>query len=83
MQEQMESQIAALEGTGITCALAADGDKLIYNFTIENEDLASVMDKATLDSQLESMASTFESIASTLPSAVEGVENPGRCSPLS
>lgn len=76
MQEQMESQIAALEGTGITCALAADGDKLIYNFTIEDEDLASVMDKATLDSQLESMASTFESIASTLPAAVEGVENP-------
>lgn len=76
MQEQMESQIAALEGTGITCALAADGDKLVYNFTIEDEDLASVMDKATLDSQLESMASTFESIASTLPDAVEGVENP-------
>ena len=76
MQEQMESQMESLEGTGISCALAADGDKLVYNFTIEDEDLASVMDKATLDSQLESMASTFESIASTLPDAVEGVENP-------
>ena len=76
MQEQMESQMESLEGTGISCALAADGDNLVYNFTIEDETLASVMDKATLDSQLESMASTFESIASTLPDAVEGVENP-------
>ena len=76
MQEQMESQMQSLEGTGISCALAADGDKLVYNFTIEDETLASAMDKATLDSQLESMASTFESIASTLPDAVEGVENP-------
>ncbi len=76
MKEQLESQMESLEGTGISCDLAADGDKLIYNFTIEDETLASAMDKATLDSQLESMASTFESIASTLPAAVEGVENP-------
>lgn len=76
MKEQLESQMESLEGTGISCELAADGDKLVYNFTIEDETLASAMDKATLDSQLESMASTFESIASTLPAAVEGVENP-------
>lgn len=76
MKEELDSQMESLEGTGITCELTADGDKLVYNFTIEDEALASTMDKATLDTQLEAMSTTFESIASTLPDAVEGVENP-------
>ena len=76
MQQQLEAQIASLEGTGISAELVADGDKLVYNFTIEDADVAALMDKATLDSTLESQASTFESIASTLPTAIENIENP-------
>ena len=76
MQEQLETQIAALEGTGISADVYADGDTLVYDFTIEDEAVASVMDKATLDSSLQSQASTFEGVAAMLPAAIENIENP-------
>lgn len=76
MQEQLDTQIEALEGSGIGCSLEANGDKLIYNFTIQDEAVAAVMDKATLDASLEEQADTFSGIAAMLPAAVDGVENP-------
>ena len=76
MQEQLETQIAALEGTGISADVYADGDTLVYDFTIEDEAVASVMDKATLDSSLQSQASTFEGVAAMLPAAIENIDNP-------
>ena len=44
----------------ISADVYADGDTLVYDFTIEDEAVASVMDKATLASSLQSQASTFE-----------------------
>lgn len=75
MKEQMETQTAALEGTGLSVELAAEGGKLIYNFTITDPNVAAALDVAALESSLDSQASTYESIASTIPLAVE-VENP-------
>lgn len=75
MKEQMETQTAALEGTGLSVELAADGSKLIYNFTITDSNVAAALDVAALESSLDSQASTYEAIASTIPLAVE-VENP-------
>ena len=51
--------------------------ELIYNFTIEDADLSAALaaDPSTLESSLQSQASTFESVASSLKAAVE-VENP-------
>ena len=82
MQEQLETQIAALEGTGISADVYADGDTLVYDFTIEDEAVASVMDKATLDSSLQSQASTFEGVAAMLPAAIENIDKSCRCSTL-
>lgn len=76
MQSQLETQMSTLEGTGISCSLEADGDKLIYNFVIEDEAVAAIMDKTTLDSTLKDQADTFSGIAAMLPAAVDGVENP-------
>lgn len=75
MQEQLETQTASLEGTGISAAITAEGNKLIYNFTITDPDLAATIDAASLQSTLDSQASTYESIASTIPLAVE-IDNP-------
>lgn len=74
-QEQLNTQIESLEGSGITADVTAEDNKLIYSFTVENPDLAAAMDAATVESTLESQASTFEAIASSLKAAVE-VENP-------
>ena len=76
MSEQLESQMASLEDSGMSCELSADGEALVYNFTIEDADMAAAMTKDVLDSQMESLSSTFESIASVLPSMVDGLENP-------
>ncbi len=75
MKQQMESQFSSMEGTGLSLELTADGNKLIYNLTIEDPDLSSVMDKSALESYLDSQASTFEAIARALPASVN-VENP-------
>lgn len=76
MQSQLESQLASLEESGIKCEVTADGDKLIYNYTVTDEAVAAVMDKETLDASLTSMADTFKGVAAMIPTAVEDVENP-------
>lgn len=76
MKSQLESMLASLEDSGMSCTLSADEDSLIYDFTITDEALAEQMTKEILDPSLESMASTFESIAGALPSMVEGLDNP-------
>lgn len=75
MQEQLDSQIASLEGTGLTAEVTAEDNKLVYNFTITDPNVAASLDAAALQSSLDSQASTFESIASTIPLAVE-IDNP-------
>ena len=75
MQEQLDSQIASLEGTGLTADITAEDNKLVYNFTITDPNVAASLDAAALQSSLDSQASTFESIASMIPLAVE-IDNP-------
>ena len=75
MQQQLETQFASLEGTGMSIELTADDNKLIYNLTIEDPDLSAAMDASALESYLDSQAATFEAIAAALPASVD-VENP-------
>ena len=75
MQEQLDSQIASLEGTGLTADITAEDNKLVYNFTITDPNVAASLDAAALQSSLDSQVSTFESIASMIPLAVE-IDNP-------
>ena len=77
MQAQLESQIASLEESGLSCELTAeDGNKLVYNYMILDEAVAVLMDKETLDASLTEMADTFTGVANMIPAAVDGVENP-------
>lgn len=77
MKAQMQTQTQSLEGSGMTLELAADGNKLIYNFTFEDEALTKDTDalKAGLEAGVEAQTATFESVAASLKAAVE-VENP-------
>ncbi|HJB47231.1 MAG TPA: DUF4854 domain-containing protein [Candidatus Mediterraneibacter surreyensis] len=75
MQKELATQLESLEGTGISMELTAEDNKLIYNFKIDDPDLSAVMDTATLESTLDSQASTFESVAGVLPAAID-IENP-------
>ena len=75
MQQQLETQFASLEGTGMSIELTADDNKLIYNLTIEDPDLSAAMDASALESYLDSQTATFEAIAAALPASVD-VENP-------
>ena len=75
MQEELATQLESLEGTGMSMELTAEDNKLIYNFKIDDPDLSAAMDSATLESTLDSQASTFESVAGVLPAAID-IENP-------
>ena len=75
MQDELASQMESLEGTGMSMELTAEDNKLVYNFKIDDPDLSAVMDTATLESTLDSQASTFESVAGVLPAAID-VDNP-------
>lgn len=75
MQTELETQTAALEGTGMSIEITGEDNKLIYSFKIDDPDMSAMMDTATLESTLASQASTFESVAGILPTAIE-VENP-------
>ena len=55
--------------------IVAEGDALVYLYTIENDALAAAMDADALQSAIDSQASMFEGIAAMLTTAVE-VENP-------
>ena len=75
MQEELASQMASLEGSGMSMELTAEDNKLIYNFKIDDPDLSAAMDASALESSLDSQASTFESVAGVLPTAID-VDNP-------
>ena len=65
----------AVSGTGLTAEVIAEDNKLVYSFTITDPNVAAALDAASLQSTLDSQASTFESIASMIPLAVE-IDNP-------
>ena len=75
MQEELATQLESLEGTGMSMELTAEDNKLIYNFKIDDPDLSAAMDASALESSLDSQASTFESVAGVLPTAID-VDNP-------
>ena len=75
MQKELATQLESLEGTGISMELTAEDNKLIYNFKIDDPDLSAAMDASALESSLDSQASTFESVAGVLPTAID-VDNP-------
>ncbi len=80
MQSQFESMKSQLEGDddSMSIDLSAEGNKLIYSFTYSAEALEGVDTDTlatTLDSAMDSMASTFEGIASSLKDAVD-VDDP-------
>lgn len=75
--EEIQSQLAAMNTEDMGVTITGEGNKLtyIYTFTesLEGVDMESA--KASLESALDTQASTFESIASSLTQAV-AVENP-------
>lgn len=79
VQSQMETMKSSVEDSGMNIDVTGEGDKLIYTFTYGDlgeldDDTKSTMASA-LESALETQASTFESVASSLKAAVEA-ENP-------
>lgn len=73
MQEQINAVIDSMKDSGIDVDVTAEGNKLIYLYTYPESALEGVDMEAlttTLDEALESSASTFEGIASSLKSAV-------------
>lgn len=77
MQKQLESMKSSFSGNGMSIDVTGEGNKLIYTFTytedLDDDQIESV--SAALESALEQMAGTFESVASSLKAAVE-VESP-------
>lgn len=73
MQEQLNTQLDSLAESGMTLELTGEDNRLIYNFIIEDEDLSSFMasDPSSLESTLESQASTYSSVAASLTSAID------------
>lgn len=73
VQSQLSSMLESM-GDDMDISIAGEGDKLIYTFKFaegtETEGMAEV-----LEAGMETQASTFEGIASSLKAAVE-VENP-------
>lgn len=75
LKDQIDSYNDELEGTGIHAEILAEGDTLVYNFVIENDTLAEVVDIDTVRASLEEQADVYESLAAMLP-ALADVENP-------
>lgn len=74
-QEEMKPQISEFEEEGMTMSFSAEDNKLIWDFKINDPDLSAALDTASLESALDSQASTFESVAEVLPTAVD-VDDP-------
>lgn len=76
MQETMKGLKESLEDEDMAIDLKADGNKLVYVFTIKNveEDQREAV-KSGLESAMESQAETYENIAGSMKDAVD-VENP-------
>lgn len=80
MQDQLDEQVSSLEDAGISCEITAEGEKLVYSYTLVDDSITSSVDmtalKESLDSSLEEQADVFTGVAASLPAAVEGMENP-------
>lgn len=77
VQESLQPQIESLEGTGMSMEVLGEDNKLIYSITLEDPDLSALMasDAATLQSSMDSMASSMQAVAATLPAAID-IDNP-------
>lgn len=75
LKDQIDSYNTELEGTGIRAEILAEGDTLVYNFVIENDAVAEVVDIDTVRASLEAESDVYEGIAAMLP-AIADVENP-------
>lgn len=77
MQEMVQEAKDSVEGSGMSIEILAEGNTLIYEYTLEEDSFDdSMLDavKEQLVSGLESTASTFEGIASDLNDELK-VEN--------
>lgn len=74
LQSQLSSMMDSLEGSGMSMEVKGEGDKLIYSYKYDEVVKAEGMAE-TLQAGLESQASTFSQVASSLKLAVD-VENP-------
>lgn len=73
--EQIDAEIAAVEGTGLAIAVYADGNTLVYDYTYaEQLDLSDETTKQSmvdaLKSGTEAQAATYENIAAMLRSVI-------------
>lgn len=75
MQDEIKEQQDALKGTGMAIEISGSGNKLFYDFTVENEALSAAMDAEKLKESIGAQADTFKVIAGVLKAAVK-VENP-------
>lgn len=75
LKDQIDSYNTELEGTGIRAEILAEGDTLVYNFVIENDAVAEVVDIDTVRASLEAEADVYEGLAAMLP-AIADVEDP-------
>lgn len=77
MKEELASQMESLEDSGMTMELKGEDNKLIYNFIIEDESLSKLLSTQTesLESTLDSQASTYSAVAASLTAAID-VEDP-------
>src|SRR5699024_5983537 len=74
---ELASQMESLEDSGMTMELKGEDNKLIYNFIIEDESLSKLLSTQTesLESTLDSQASTYSAVAASLTAAID-VEDP-------
>lgn len=75
LQGQMESLKESVQDAGMDIELAGEGNKLVYIYTLPDEYAAIDGFADSLAEGLETQASTFESVASSLKLAVN-VEDP-------
>lgn len=77
MQDQLAPQVESLADSGMTMELTGEDNRLIYNFIIQDKELSDLLasDPSSLESTLESQASTYSSVAASLTAAVD-VEDP-------
>ena len=74
VQEQISSVKAEVESAGMKIELKGEGNKLIYVYTLNTNDIAEDA-AAQLESGLTAQASTFEELAAALKKEVK-VDNP-------
>ena len=60
----------SLADSGMSISIASEGNSLVFNFTIEDEELASQMTEDVLAQAMETQRSTFESAAADMSTAV-------------